>query len=1400
MCIRLSIIIAIVGLNAIEVFCKEQYKFSFLNVNNGLSNNQVNAIVQDENGFIWVGTEDGLNRFDGFQCKTYKSQSDNNESIAFNRINRLYCDKNGDLWISYVGEGVSRYNYREDRFIHYTFDNSESIFGPAPIRVFFEDNEGNLIIGGSSGLRIFDEKNNVFKDFFEVFNLKLEGENVIINSIVEDTRNQLWLATSNETYVISADRNHIEHISINQDVKNSNRWTQQVVLGPDSLIYIIKQNYILTTTPDLNSINYFRDFDQYISGIVFNRKNDIWVGTEKLIRISNNKIFTYTANRFDDSSIPDDIIRSIYMDNNGTLWVGTWTEGLFYFNASDIKHQFHNYFKGDGETSLPENPIDYIYETKDKSIWVLSNWGGVSKLNVELNEFIHYNSINQNSHSISVNLNHCIFQDDKIYLGTFREGVDIYNEESNSFEGNPIIKINGHIPAIYDIKSNLKDSNYLFLATQYGLVKYDKSNGKCEFYDPERYNLPEEDIIQLTYLNENQIIIAFEKYGLFLLNITTDDIRPLLTDLSSMYVNTVVKPDFSDYLFIGTDNGLDVWDFKSQTLHNFNIDDGLPGNSIYAIVMDEKEDVWISTLNGIAKITFDYNGNGIRIADLLTYVESDGLPGNQFRKRAGTLLSDGRLSFGSYRGLTIFHPDSVKIKNSSKGVFITSIRLFNEPIQASDSPESVLKQNILLTNELEFSYKQNFLTIEYTSIDYQSAQKCRFRYMLEGFHNEWIYANNDRRAVFTNLPPGEYNFRVQASSVANTRNEERNLKILITPPFWETSYFRISLIFILGMTTYSLFRLRINAMRKRQEKLENIVTSRTKDLKNANQELVHKNEQIKGMANKLHEADEMKLRFFTNIHHEFRTSLQLILGPLESVNEDTLNQPFAEKSLLTIKKNAKRLLNLINQILVYRSVDAGNGMINIEENNIEQYLKNITDQFNFFAQKLSINYNFQSNIKNTLLYFDPEKVEKIMFNLLSNAFKHTPAGGTINVFLNPVKLRSAINISITIDKNFIFPVYEHPLINYIEIKVEDTGCGFKNPEQLENAFKRFYNFNSGTGKGKLGTGIGLSIVKELIYQHHGFIVADGNRDRGATFCFYLPADDNWYSNFDNVSIIKNEATSKSYSFDKTDVDDHEFFPEKDTIIDDKYPTILIIEDNIKIQGFLKQNLNNYNLLFSADGLTGMKKARGFFPDIILCDVMLPDIEGFEIVKTLKNETITSHIPIVMLTALFGEDNMINGLNHGADDYITKPFSISHLDARIRNLLNLREKLREIYHLKGDLNLDKLTNNPFEKEQMKKIKLIIQKNLYKEDFSVDMLAGEMCMSRMSLYRKIQNYTNQGPGELIRKTRLNYGMKLIKENKYSINEIAVMVGFGDASSFTRSFSNEFGAPPTKFLKDS
>lgn len=1398
--IRLSIIISFIGINVLDVFCNEQFKFSRLDVISGLSNNQVNAIVQDKHGFIWVGTEDGLNRFDGLHCKIYKSQHDNNKSIAFNRINRLYNDKNGDLWISYVGEGISRYDYGMDCFIHYTFDDSESIFGPAPIRAFFENKEGNLLIGGSNGLKIFDEKNNIFIDFFQAFNLKLIGENVIINSITEDSRNQLWLATSNDIYVISADRDHIEHLSINHNIENNNRWTQQVVLGPDSLIYILKQNYIFSATSDLKSINYFNHFEQYISGIVFNKKKEIWVGTNDLIKTSGNELFVYEANKFDNNSIADDIIRSIYIDNNGTLWVGTWTEGLFYLNESDIKHQFINYFKGEDKNSLTENPIDYIYETKDNNIWVLSNWGGVSKLNTTLNKFTHFNSINKNSHRISVNLNHCIFEDKKIYLGTFREGIDIYNKKANSFESNPIIKINGHTPAIYDIKSNPQDSNYLFLATQYGLVKYQKSTGRSEYYDPDMHNLPEEEIVQLVYLDNDNIIITFEKYGLYLLNISSDRIRPFLTELSSMYINTVVKPELSDYLFIGTDNGLDIWNIQTKTLRNFNIEEGLPGNSIYAIVKDDKENIWISTLNGIAKITFNYLDRDIKIADLLIYVESDGLPGNQFRKRAGTLLSDGRLSFGSNRGLTIFHPDSVVIKKNSNEILITGIKLFNEPLQVSDLQASILKQNILSTNELELTYKQNFITIEYAALDFLSANKCKFRYRLEGLHNEWIYADNDRRAVFTNLSPGKYTFKVQVSSVPNIWTAGKNLKITITPPFWKTNYFRIFLILIFALTIYSFFRIRINAMRKQQEKLENKVNNRTKDLKVANQELGHKNEQLKVMANKLHEADEMKLRFFTNIHHEFRTSLQLILGPLDRIDESTVNQDVATGNFLIVKKNAKRLLNLINQILVYRTIDTGNLKINVKENNIEQFLKEIADQFNFLAQKSSIEYSFESNLKNKSLFFDPEKVENIMFNLLSNAFKHTPREGTINIFLNSLRYATTINSPTTCDENILFPVYKCPVINYIEIKISDSGTGFEKPEQLENAFKRFYNYNSETGKSKLGAGIGLSIVKELIYQHHGFIFADGNKKKGATFCFYLPADDKWYSNFNNVSLLENKKTEKSDFFNQIDVDDHEVIPEKDMIIDDNHPTLLIIEDNINIQGFLKQNLRDYNLLFSANGNSGMKKARSFVPDIILCDVMLPDIEGFDIVKTLKNDTTTSHIPIIMLTALFGEENLINGLNHGADDYITKPFSISHLEARIKNLLDLREKLREIYHLKNDLNLDKLTNNPFEKEQMRKIKHIIQKNLYKEDFSVDMLASEMCMSRMSLYRKIQNYTNQGPGELIRKTRLNYSMELIKENTHSINEIATMVGFRDASSFTRSFTNEYGSPPTKYLKHS
>jgi len=825
-------------------------------------------------------------------------------------------------------------------------------------------------------------------------------------------------------------------------------------------------------------------------------------------------------------------------------------------------------------------------------------------------------------------------------------------------------------------------------------------------------------------------------------------------------------------------------------IEKFDKSNGFPSNVACGILEDNKGNIWISSYSGLSEYI-------IQTKTFRHYTIADGLQGNQFTPFASLKASDGTLYFGGFNGFNSFHPDSIKTNSFIPPVYINEFQIFNIPV-THNTPNSPLSKSISVTQEIVLTYLQSVFSFGFMANNFTYPKKAIYAYKMEGYDKDWNYTDNNRRyATYTNLDPGKYTFMVKATNNDSVWNENPvSIKIEITPPWWKTWWSRsisMLLIFSLAITFY---RLRVASLKQSKKELEIKVAERTEELKKTNlklaehaseleivnaaledkqKQILHQNEKNIQITKQLNEANQVKNRFFTNISHEFRTPLTLILGPLDSIiSNPAINKSLLEK-LSIIKGNANRLLRLVNQLLELRNIDSENIPLLLEEHDIVQFIRNVYNLFNLKAENKQISYNFITHYEKLSGQIDSDKLEKIVFNLLSNAFKFTPDAGEISVMLEVDTSTVAINNK----------------VRKLIITVMDNGPGIKK-EDLPHIFERFYQSDSSLTRKYEGSGIGLALSKEFVEIHSGTISVESEPGKGSCFRVEIPVEfsDELFNEKTGVSVSDSLKTSINQKKPIT--------PVRKGVL--PVSTILVVEDNVDLRHYLNTELENeFTVLEACNGQSGMEKAKAFLPDIVISDVMMPVMDGFRFCEQMKTEWLTSHIPIILLTAKSDVASFYQGLEIGADAYIAKPFEMRHLLAQINNLILNRKKILEKFSsaktsIKGTISVD----SP-ESEMITKIMKIIEENLDNAAFGVDLLADRMNMSRSLLYKKVIATTNISIGEIIRDTRLERAAQLLRENRHSILEIAQMVGFTDRPQFTRSFTSKYGIGPKQYQQN-
>jgi signal transduction histidine kinase/ligand-binding sensor domain-containing protein/CheY-like chemotaxis protein len=1369
----------------------ENIKFEHLNVNDGLASNRVTCILQDSEGFMWFGTENGLNKYDGYKFITYKPDPENPGSISHTYIWSMLEDTNGDIWIGTYGGGLNKFDRENELFVNYQNNpndpNSISNNFVSSLCLSSSDDNRYMWVGTRwGGLNKFDLKLNKFVSYGD--NFKEASDEYIRNivALIEDQDGLLWIGTTNSgltninfkshkfkryyndpEHKYSISDNHIR--TILQD-KSGILW-----IGTDNGLNKfdkVKQKFIRYQY-DNNTQNSISD--NRVLSICEGRNNDLIVGTFSGLNIFNTgdeEFIRVHSNKNDIYSLSNDYIKSIYQDITGIIWIGTLNGGISIF-IPKIKPFNHVSIKQDDSNQTSNNSIRSIREDivqNNKILWLGTAGAGLLKFNRETNIF---KKIFGGNETVFVR---SIYQNRKypntIWIGTWGLGLIKIDKKLRQspkqvfWSQHPENKDAYHINTIYEIKPDL-----VWLGTGLGIYQFNLLSEEYTHlgHDPNDNNsLSHPNVTSILKDHLGRFWIGTYGGGLNKSRFNSDSTETYLKNNEVKFIRYKNNPDNPHSIsnntitFIYEDNNNNLWigthggglnklvtqnpnDTNQSTAEFFRYGekDGLASNIIVGILEENNGNLWLSTNKGISK--FNPVNESFRNYDV-----RDGLQSNEFNRFAYFKSKNGEMFFGGLNGFNAFYPNEITDNLQIPPVVITDFQVFNKSIKPGKN--APLKKPVSEAKEITLLYDQSVFSFEFSALDYYNPEKNKYAYKMDGIDPDWVNTDATRRyATYTHLDPGEYTFRVKGSNNDGIWNDkDTSVKIIILPPWWKTWWAYSSYIILFILLIYYLRQYEHNRL-----------------------SLKHKLE-LKGMeADKLLEMDHLKSRFFANISHEFRTPLTLILGPIEQLISGSYREN-QKNMYLRIRHNAKRLLRLINQLLDLSRLEADKLQLKASPTDIVHITRSIIASFESMAKHRNINLIFRSDVENLLVWLDVDCYEKIINNLLSNAFKFSKTDSAITVDLNEKK------------PDEIFSK------GSVEIKISDQGKGIPE-EQIKKIFDRFYQGEDDLSRSYEGSGIGLALVKELVGLHYGTIAVNSIEGKGTTFSVELPLGKDNLSE-DKIAIIPSTAIPDLVELEQDrSVEENIFESQRDQ----KKATILIVEDNEDMQLHIAEILENcYNLEYAGNGAEGLQIATKNIPDLILSDVMMPELNGMEMCEKLKTNKHTSHIPVILLTARAGEESKLQGLETGADDYLEKPFSKKELITRIKNLIEQRQKLREKFQREIIIKPNEVTVNSMDENLIKKAIAIVEKNMPVSDFNTAVFAREIGMSRSHLNAKMKALTGLATHEFIRSMRLKRAAQLLKQKCGNIADIAYQVGFSSLSHFSKAFRDTFGMLPSEY----
>jgi len=1370
---------------AVFNFCillgQNHLEFANISYQNGLSNSNINAIVQDNDGFIWFGTESGLNRYDGYQIKVYRNIPGDSTSLTDNFINCLYVDHEGTLWIGTMRGGLCCYHKNSNSFSSFLHNplNSYSI-SYNYITFITEDKFNQLWVATLEGLNRFSKIENHFYQYnccsaktpqkssdldhqaSDAENSKfLESNN--LRSISTDKKGNLWIGYERDGLgMLDIKQNLFFHYPLPGSLqKTSGDNSIQFILNfGDELWLASRLSGVVvfnTKTKQYRSLN-LNEVDSRVNYLLPDHGN-VWIATKNGLYCVNKQsglITSYFHLECNHYSLSNNSISCLLKDRQGILWAGSLQGGVNYA----INQKGFNTFKKElcKQFSLSQQSVSAVMTDRKNNLWIGYFDNGVDIIDKKTFVKKFYYDLPLKHGALQTGTIFCIFEDSKgrIWLGSYQSGLFMYEPSSGRFKNFNYNPSDSESLSGSDVRSICEDKEHqLWLAIHgRGINRFNPETGKS---------------VRISYPQNNYGISAAHNwvYKVFVdssnnLWVTSVDGLSLSQDMGKSFTNYHHKQNSSNndnldeistlyddgkQLWLGSNMGISIFD-KNRKMFTRVIskNDGLPSDAIAGFLADSHNFLWISTYGGLVKL----NPNTLKV--IKVFDQTDGLQGDQFFSNACCCAPSGEMYFGGQNGLTAFFPDSIREYSFVPPVVITDFKLFNKSENVTGS--KILNGNISEMKQITLKYHQNVITFDFVALNFEVPEKNQYAYRLEGFEKEWNVAVNKREATYTNLSPGNYVFRVKASNSDGVwNNKGASLIVKVLPPFWLSN---IAFILYILIITSSLI------LYKR------IIQNREKLKRKLALQRLEGEKQI--------EMNNMRLRFFTNISHEFRTSLSLIIGPTETLLDEGINFSVAQKQLVTlIKNNAQRVLRLINQLLDLRKIESGNLKIYPSPGDLISFCRDTAESFEHLAKQKNISLNVLAGCENLYAWFDADKFEKIVYNLLSNAFKYTPEGGFVNLSINVIYVEKPGNAK----------------VQSVCIEVADSGIGIP-PESINKVFERFYQVDSDHSI-KGGTGIGLSLVKELVEMHNGVIKVKSCQSKaddtlvqsGSTFTVILPLDIRESS--EEVQVIHNfDETIKSSELSEN--------------IDKKQnPTLLIVEDNNDLRSFIIDIMkNDFTIIEAENGLEGLRRAIEHNPDLIISDIMMPEMSGTELCRTLKSDERTSHIPIILLTALSSVEQKISGFETGADDYITKPFNSEILKTRIYNLIESRRNMRERFSRHIFVEPKEISITSVDESFFNKAINIVEKHLDDINFDVEVFSSEMFVSRTLLHNKLKSLTDLSATEFIKTIRLKRAFQLLKEGKLSVSEVSMMVGFNSRNYFTKCFNEYFGNSPSEYLK--
>jgi signal transduction histidine kinase/ligand-binding sensor domain-containing protein/DNA-binding response OmpR family regulator len=1326
-----------------------QPKFKHFTVKDGLPENSVFAIEQDYLGYLWFGTQNGLVKYDGYLMKVYQSDLSKSQSDEGRFITCIYEDKLNTLWIGTL-EGLTQYDRVKDTYVNYNCNPSDNkSISSNNVNCVYEDNSGNLWVGTDNGLNLFDRNVKNFKHykFYDSNSSKYPNNNlskIKINSIIEyPSKGKLLLCMDHVgLYSLDIATKQFREFKLCFNEKQIDNF-YSFFLGKDSTLWIGCSTGLIKYHPK-NII--CKLYNNLYYGDSIRRENSI-----KIVESNDGMLYISFANgglvffdpkdetfqRFlsednNPQGFHGNYVNALYVDRSGILWIGTWSNGLSKYDGRKIK--FHSLMnEPTNPNSLNSNWVLSIFPDISEGIWIITD-RMVEKWNAKSGKIDHMLQY-ENFSSTNYFIDGLIDNMGSLWIGTIKQGIVKFDPATGShsfYFSNQKLPVNLYnIPVLPILKDHL---GYFWIGTiGKGLYRFNPETGAGDVF---RYNADDTQTI-----NNDEILTIYEdSYNTIWIG-TQDGLNKYDRNRNSfthtkLSATPTIYEDKGGNFWIGTyTNGLYLFDRnKGKIIANFTEKDGLTNNAVRSIIEDDSGNLWLGTYNGLSKFN-------VKNKSFKNYYTEDGLNDNFMQMNTTSKSSDGILYFGMVgKGINYFHPDSIKDDPIPPQVVIENISLFNRPDEKLNYEGFISEFEMI-----ELPYNQNDLLFEYVGLHFSEPAKNKYKYILEGFDENWIDAGNQRAATYTNLDHGEYIFKVNAANRDGIWNEKgASIKIIILPPWWKTMWAYISYILFIAGILYFTWRLQLKRIRTK-----------------------HEFEMSKFEAEKLHEVDELKSRFFANISHEFRTPLTLILGPAKDIIDSTKEIKTKQTAGL-IKRNAGRLLGLVNQLLDLSKLEAGKMKLETREQDIVPLLKGLVLSFSSLADLKKIKLDFNTTQDGIDIYLDKDKIEKIINNILTNAFKFTPEGGKIEV---------------SVEKK----------VNEVEIKISDNGIGIPE-ENMDKIFDRFYQVDGSHTREQEGTGIGLALTKELVELHKGKIEVESETGKGTTFIVRIPLGKEHLK----PEEITEEKTEKK---NQIPIDEPELIVETnnrkektdiDVFLETDKPLLLVVEDNSDVRKYIISHLeDNYRIQEAVDGEDGLKQAFNHIPDLIISDIMMPKMDGFELCNKLKTDERTSHIPIIMLTAKATSHDKISGYEIGADDYVMKPFDATELKVRVKNLIELRRKLQEKFR-SADFALPTELSS-IDEQFMKRVLKTINEHISEEEFSIDELGKEVAMSRQHLHRKLKAISGKSPSLFIRSVKLAKAKKLIMERKGTISEISFLVGFGSPAYFNKCFKEEFGYSP-------